>query len=924
MNTRPGNTLTGTAIVATLAASMLAGLCDSGAQATQPMVGVGDTVTNSSASDVGGPKGRSTSVAKKADDGVGARPKRRSAPTGEAAAVARLSTVVVTGTSIRGIAPIGMAPIEVGSEDIERVGADTVTQLLRTVPQVAQFNQTPVPQAANFVGMVTPTSLRLGFGIDATLILVNGHRMVAAGTTEAQAELSNIPLAAIDRIEVLPNGASAIYGADAVAGVINLITRQNFDGSETDVSLGTADNFDQWNVNQLFGRSWSGGSIMIAGELTGNTNLDGRDRPFNTNVGTLYGLSPSCGVATVGPSVPGCDEPQIGGDLVPQDNRGSVFATLRQQLTQATRLTVDALLSKDWMRTNIVTPPFPPAVFSASNPFNTSGTDEVVYYRPITEFGPTLHQESSITQGDITVRLDTSLARGWENSSFLYSGRTWNFFQGLGGTSPSALNNSAYEQAMAADTPQTAFDPFGHQTSPQVLDGILDAVDRADTAQTLTQVQSSFDGPVVKLPGGSLRLSVGLGFQREAETGSQRIGNNQSILSSGATGPLSLGFADASRSIGSAFAELAIPVVGARNALPLVQSLQVSAAGRYDHYSDFGGTTNPKLGVTWQPVQSLQLLGSWGKAYQAPSLGDTEAGAIDSRIVPYFTPTVYGPLPFSPLLAQYFGTPGLVVAGGSHGLKPQTAETYSGGFDFRPSFVPGLHAHADYYDIKFRNFIAIPFPVYGIPGLSKYGILAPMGPGGSIIPFTPGSPEVTALTASLPVEGGALPSDIYWISLLQRVNLASKTQDGVDFDVSQSVPVGNGTITGSIAGNYIIDDRQSAYDGAPYVDTGISHALLYSAFLEYQRDGFTLSVTRDSEKIPNVLVTMPAEEINLLNFASSYQIPEDGAVLGGVQLSIHIDNAMNERPPFLTTLPGGGANVLPIGRVVTFGATKRW
>jgi iron complex outermembrane receptor protein len=122
-----------------------------------------------------------------------------------------------------------------------------------------------------------------GVGVNATLLLFDGNRFPAAGTQGQFIDPSVLPFIALERIEVVPDGASAIYGSDAVAGVVNLIPRNNFDGAETNVRASFADGYSTNQISQIFGHRWDKGSAILAFEHTYNSALEGDARDFYTS-----------------------------------------------------------------------------------------------------------------------------------------------------------------------------------------------------------------------------------------------------------------------------------------------------------------------------------------------------------------------------------------------------------------------------------------------------------------------------------------------------------------------------------------------------------------------------------------------------------------------------------------------------------------
>jgi outer membrane receptor protein involved in Fe transport len=235
-----------------------------------------------------------------------------------------LDEITVTGTHIRG-AKDSPSPVQIYSRaDIDATGSMTVQQFLQTLPQNFSGGASDSTvngmsgggQANNQVAGSAP-NLR-GLGNDATLVLIDGHR-VAPGNTDANfVDISMIPLTAIERIEVVMDGASAIYGADAVGGVVNIILRHRFDGVETRVQYGSVDSGSKRDVQvgQTVGHGWSTGSAVLSYQYSDQTPLHAADRRFTQSV--------------------------IGTDLSPSVMQHAAFATFNQEITRGIALWGDA------------------------------------------------------------------------------------------------------------------------------------------------------------------------------------------------------------------------------------------------------------------------------------------------------------------------------------------------------------------------------------------------------------------------------------------------------------------------------------------------------------------------------------------------------------------------------------------------------
>ena len=185
----------------------------------------------------------------------------------EDGAAASLEEVVVTGTSIRGTAPIGTQLVTLDTASIQAVGATNTADLLASMPMFNSFNISPQGGQAQFNSGGSSTPGLHGLPGTAMLVLIDGHRAVGDSPLLNIPDPSSIPPSAIERIEIIADGGSAIYGSDAVAGVMNIILRKGVSGSETTASYGVASQYEQTNFGQMFGATWESGSAMIAGKL---------------------------------------------------------------------------------------------------------------------------------------------------------------------------------------------------------------------------------------------------------------------------------------------------------------------------------------------------------------------------------------------------------------------------------------------------------------------------------------------------------------------------------------------------------------------------------------------------------------------------------------------------------------------------------
>ena len=231
-----------------------------------------------------------------------------------------VDNITVTGTSIRGVYPKAVPLESFEAAEIEAMGATTLEDFLFRLPgNLSNLTDSAPGATKDGLGDRNVINLR-GLGTGATLVLINGRRLVAPGG--ASPDISLIPLAAIERVEVLSDGASAIYGSDAIAGVVNIILRDKADGAETGVSFGTVTEggHRKTRADQSVGFNWDSGNIFLGYSFMSQTKLRGAERDFSQGLPEPY-------------------------DLIPDDQRHSALFSFGQELSERTRLSGDFLFS---------------------------------------------------------------------------------------------------------------------------------------------------------------------------------------------------------------------------------------------------------------------------------------------------------------------------------------------------------------------------------------------------------------------------------------------------------------------------------------------------------------------------------------------------------------------------------------------------
>jgi len=636
-----------------------------------------------------------------------APPEAASATSSDAGADAQ--EVVVTGTLIRGVpTPTGANLLSVNSQAIQSTGSTSAIDVLnQTVPQLPTLNSVSTG-SASFATPVAKIGLRgLGntsgsaSGQTATLVLFNGHRIVPVGILSTDPDPNLIPADALETVQVLPDGGSSTYGSDAIGGVVNFVTKKRFDGLQVNYQHRFADNYNEDNASVLLGTHWATGSVLVSGNYNRHGAIFGRDRDYITSnflshggedyrqTACGYGNFAVAGTNYVAPgfqsvtSLPRCDQTD-NASLTPRERRGNVFAYVEQEIAPSLKFSMDAIYSvrTDKVFSDVASIPVTMTI-DASNPFFHPVAGEAsqkVSFNYARGIGASRVTPQRFHQYQIDPSLSWNLNDDWQvKGDFLY-GKSFAVIRdrtGLNGGAVNPTNVNPYDTS---------------KTSPAVLQNLVNHELYTKGVNTLTSGNVVANGTLFNLPGGAVKVAFG------AEIRHQSL-DNQTV-----TGAISdrsgLQKYDASRTIKALFGEVFLPIVGDGNAMPFVQSLTLDASVRYDHYSDFGGTTNPRIGIDWRPTRDLVLRGSYQTTFVAPSLADS-GNKIDNRLqVLTIAPSNYL----------------IFIAGSGMNVKPSTGRNFSIGGDFTPSGIKGLKIGATYWNTKVDDLVSLSLGAYGFPG----------------------------------------------------------------------------------------------------------------------------------------------------------------------------------------------------------------
>lgn len=865
--------------------------------------------------------------------------------TDDAEVETTLENVVVTGTRIRGAAPVGAPVLSLDQEQIRSAGATTLTEVLRNVPQVANLgaddSRFNAVQGAN--GNLTAGSainLR-GFGPDATLTLIGGRRVPISptlGTTAGTGafDVSLLPTSAVERVEVMADGGSALYGADAVGGVVNLLLRSPFDGAEVGMRHGWADGFDTNSVDAAVGRTWGSGGLMIAAQWQERGNLAAADRryftddlrPYGGPDGRSYNAAPGNIVVggvryaipagqdgtalTPGDLVLGSPNRQsahAGADALPRQERRSVALNLEQEFSESVRLKVQGLYAvRDSVRSSGPGNFLQVLNVPGTNPFfvhptNPAATSVSVGYNLQADFGNQV-REASERVAFLNTSLEFDLGNSWTAEVFGSYGYNHQ------DTTRNEINSRAMAAALADSNPATAFNPFGSGglTNPQTLAGIR-ATNEIDWSYEMRHVGVGASGDLFELPGGKVKLAVGAEHLR-SELGTFERRNT-------GTADTSLyAITDVSgvRRLNSAYAELLVPVVGRDNARPGIERLSFSLAARHDDYSDVGTTTNPKLGFSWVPTQGVQFRGSYGKSFKAPAGPGADKGLVIS-VMDFVDPTASGGT-----------TRTLWVRSGVEGLRPETATIWSLGVDLSPPSLPGFNLSLNYFNVDYSDRIAA--PGNDLSPLTKETILADFitrNPAADLVNHYLSMPSYTGLPQD--------PATILAFVDGRPRNIGRVKTDGVELSASYGWWSDTDDWTIGLDLQHVRSYEQSLIPSTPMVDFAntINYPLGWSGRgrVRWQRGPVTTTAYLNyTGSYDNTSVT-PMGSVDshaTVDLALDYVPETDNALLRDVTFSLGVNNLFDEEPPVVIN---GNLAFDPqvaslIQRQIMFGIRKHW
>jgi iron complex outermembrane receptor protein len=764
--------------------------------------------------------------------------------------------VEVTGSRIKRTDSETASPVQVLTrEDIERTGKTSIQDVLRGITSDG-VGSIPTSFSNGFASGSAAISLR-GLGVNSTLVLVNGRRMTTYGLaddgTRNFVDVNSIPLEAVDKVEILKDGASAIYGADAVGGVVNIILKKSYtgasiggsygqtgksDGKETrafgSIGIGNLDT-DKFNVFATIEASKQKNIWSTDRGYIGETDLrslgyydttNGANRPYfglGPSSNSPYGVTRAANGTGARVNIIPCDssliDPATGlcrynsrveSEIQPQIERLNLFTRGTLQFSP----TLNAYMELGFFNTKTKSNGtlganndggvFNPGDLSnplvvhgfmnlpAAHPDNTFGVDRALFIVP-QELGgrdqKTDNEVLRIVQGlqGTAFNWDYDLGASYIRSKL----KNQNFGFIRYDVMQAAINNGTYR----INRPGGLYG--ASLTDPAVLAAISPVLEN-NPVNSVKSIDFRASRELMQLGGGSLGLALGGEVRWEAASSPPVPFTDTAEI-------VGLGYSafNQKRRVTAVFGELNAPVT---------KWLELNGAVRYDRYSDFGSTTNPKVGFKVKPIEQFAVRGTYSEAFRAP--GPAETGGSS------FGFTTFG-----------------ILSQGNPNIQPETAKSYTLGLIIEP--VANTSVTIDYWRIDRKNEIVQADPNQIIP--AGQCINACDGTGGS--------PNLINQQVN-----GALPGTFIYYDSTGTIatvtgftrNAAKTMTDGVDVEARHRMSLGDaGRVSAQLNWTHVNKYKRTDADGNTFEYQGTHGPLVQSAGGGAPKDRATFSLTWD-------------------------------------------------------------------------------
>ncbi|MES2453261.1 MAG: TonB-dependent receptor [Pseudomonadota bacterium] len=747
-----------------------------------------------------------------------------------------VSDIVVVGTNIKGSKVTEALPVTViDAEQIRATGAVSGDELFRSIPQMGDvsFNSSYLPNSSNSArGDVGSVNLR-NLGVGNTLVLLNGRRVVNHPTSRADDNLvpvltyntNAIPVFGLERLEVLRDGAAAVYGSDAVAGVVNTVLRTNYTGLQIEAQTGWAQgtNLAESNLNLLFGRRLGDrGNITLFASYDHRTALNASDQDYtaSANITPLFAntrfasaisldgrssITPWGSFQTLGNVVvrqgatsltnasgqfhiqpltnTGCQTTAVNGlpggiciddgtntaaadrnlrfdaarafdtNVMPSLERANFFLNGHYQVTDGLEFFGEAgyyVANTRSVQSSTGTLSSGPLVIPASNYWNPFGPVTFANGQlnpnrlpginaPVAGLPVTLSSYNFADVGPNVVDVKNTQYRllgglRWELFGFDWESAALYSAARVRDTS-SGISQTLLQRQLALSTPD-AYNPFngGNPLDPSGADttrnsqAAIDAI-KVKTTRVSDSTLAMIDlkgskSSLFRLPAGDVGVAIGGEVRRETQRDNRDARIDGTITFTDAVNGVVNGSdligtspspdTQGRRTVAAAYLEFAVPVISPEMHIPLVRSIELQIAGRFEHYSDVGSVAKPKIAGAWDLFRGLRVRGSYAEGFKAPNLEQINATVVTRSNTRTDYVRCEAQLRTAAITsfancAQAFAT--TAQRSGNPKLKPETSRTWSAGVVIEPHFLDSrigrITFTADYWHIDQKGIVGL-------------------------------------------------------------------------------------------------------------------------------------------------------------------------------------------------------------------------
>jgi iron complex outermembrane receptor protein len=849
----------------------------------------------------------------------------------------KLETFTVTGSLIPVAANTPAIPVTViSSIDIQKSGVNTdlLAVLKKTEPYFYGANNIGADN-----GNISSGSSNGGSAVAlrnrATLVLINGRRANVSPVTASGGadfvDVSLIPIAAVERIEVLSDGASATYGSDAVSGVVNVILKSNYRGAQVGGRYGfsTADShYAEQSYYGVFGAGTEKTNLTISTEYKHSDPLVQKDRPWakgqfrtpsfagSINIGNdFYYLNPNLNAPPLNTDMTPAQLVAAGIYIGPltQDQvaqyfdlaakptmlidaqRRSVVAAIEHRITDTVTGFADFIYSMTETKSVLNAQPVSGSVSgpTATNPFDITVTarNRFVDY-------PRIYNTENYATRAVT-GLKGTFGETWRYEIAANFNNTTTKFR-----NDNLIDAAAYTAAVNNLT----YNPFARVQAPGVVAGFVGTSFR-DYQSQLVGFDARVSGEVWQLPGGPLQLGVGVDTRRESlDFTNDRYDRTGGWLQATPRQPF-----NANSSVDGFFAEVRVPIFDKGNAVKGAHTLEVSAAYRKEVYNKTSDPSVPKYTIRWLPFNDeFAVRATYSESFSAPSLfnllGPVSAGFTASINIARYD-TAGNPLNVNTGSRQYRSS-----SGSNPKLIPSQSRNWTAGVVWSPKgALKGLELSADWFEVDERDLVSSISSSLIVQDVERYGTASPYA---SLVRFGQSVAGETYFGTGAPVTSpGQMsnrPSDEVWITN-QLVNIAGVWQSGADFKVSYRYDTKSwgelsARLTGVYLNEYVI---QSLPTSTPFNYAGsYSGTSLYARYRFFSQLGWQYkqwSAGLNTTYIPSVHDVGAANAPDVASYTTwdtrlGYTFSgSSNKWLKGLSLGVGVNNILNEDPPFITS-----------------------